>query len=143
MGGHLSTQAVVTSDSTVTADGGTFEGSLLEARDVSVTNGGRLTSLTSTATQMYELELQVSGNSSVDSTGVIDVSGKGYLPGRTTGNTSLGGATNSSGGSYGGSGAGTAPNALYGDFADPKDWGAGGTSPTGGGLVHVRAGTSI
>ena len=74
---------------------------------VSVVNRGVVTSLTSTATQMRKLELEVSGALSVDATSRIDVSGKGYLPGRTTGNTTVGGATGNSGGSYGGLGGTT------------------------------------
>ena len=74
------------------------------------------------------------------------MSGKGYLAGRTTGNTTVGAATGDAGGSYGGLGASSrgASNAVYGDYADPDDWGSGGgpsrTSP-GGGLVRIVADT--
>ncbi len=141
--GNLYAPGVVTSDTDVTVDGGTFEGSQLIAPGLSVTDGGLLTSLTLTATQMYELDVQISGVLSVDATSSIDVSGKGYLPGYTTGNTTLGGATGNSGGSYGGLGGSIsgATNAVYGDYAAPDDWGAGGLSLPGGGLVRLTADT--
>ena len=93
---------------------------------VHLINGAVLTHSANTTTQTYKLELAVTEQVIVDATSRIDVSGKGYLPGRTTGNTTVGGATSSSGGSYGGVGGGGAPNAVYGDYADPEDWGAGG-----------------
>src|SRR6185369_5325517 len=63
----------------------------------------------------------------------IDVSGKGYIAGRTRGNTTVGAATGSSGGSYGGLGGNSygVANAVYGDFAIPEDWGSGSSSDTG------------
>ena len=80
----------------------------------------------------------------------IDVTGKGYLPGYTTGNTTVGGVHGRSGGSYGGgrrpdSGA---TNAVYGDYADPDDWGqrrrlaSYDCADRGGGLVRITAGNS-
>ena len=63
---------------------------------------------------------------------------------RTTGNTTVGAATGTAGGSYGGfGGAGSSsgtPNAVYGDYADPDDWGAGNSltnnnSAAGGGMA--------
>ncbi len=89
--------------------------------DVSVLEQGLLTTFASTTTQMYKLDLEVSGTLLVDSTSKIDVSGKGYLAGRTTGNTTVGGATGDAGGSYGGLGAssGGVSNRVYGDYADP------------------------
>src|SRR5262249_22814845 len=62
---------------------------------------------------------------------------KGYLPGRTSGNTTSGGAGQFNGGSYGGRGGGDGTNAPYGDYADPDDWGAGGGDGPGGGLVRI------
>ena len=61
---------------------------------------------------------------SIDETSVIDVSGKGFLAGRTVGNTTVGASTLRAGGSYGGlggpgNGAGL-PGDVYGDFRDPN-----------------------
>ena len=73
----------------------------------------------------------------------IDVSYNGYLPGHTSGNTTNGASTGTSGGSYGGLGGGLGvPNAIYGDYADPEDWGSGGSTGSrspGGGLVRITA----
>src|ERR1019366_522230 len=78
------------------------------------------------------------------------VSAKGYLEGRTTGNTTVGAAVDTAGGSYGGLGGSgrTGPaNAVYGDYANPEDWGSGGgdvgqpNTGTGGGLVRLHAGS--
>ena len=71
---------------------------------------------------------------------MIDVSGKGYAAGRTSGNTTVGASTQFSGGSYGGLGAGSA-NAVYGDYAGPQDWGSGGGNAPGGGRVRLVATT--
>ena len=60
---------------------------------VSFVHGSVSRRLTSTATQMYELDLAIAGSLIVDATSRIDVNGKGYLPGHTTGNTTVGGAT--------------------------------------------------
>jgi large repetitive protein len=66
------------------------------------------------------------------------------LPGYTSGNTTNGGALGNSGGSYrckGGSLADQAP-AVYGNYADPNDWGSGGAGlqpGAGGGLAPIRA----
>jgi hypothetical protein len=114
----------------------------IEAPSLSLANGSVLTTLASTATQMHAMELEISGALSVDVTSRIDVSGKGYVQGRTIGNTTVGGATNG-GGSYGGRGGGPGANATYGDQFDPDDWGSGGGGTgggAGGGLVRITAG---
>ena len=112
-------------------------------------NGAVITTFASSASQVYQLDLNVPRVLSIDATSAIDVSGEGYLPGYTTGNTTQGASTGSAAGSYGGLGgiygSGT-PNAVYGDYANPDDWGSG-TSPggggTGGGLVRIAAGQFI
>ncbi len=121
------------------------------APDLSLVSNALLTSQASTTTETHKLEVQVGGTLLVDGTSRIDVSGKGYLGGRTTGNTTLGAATELAGGSYAGWGGGNgiygSINATYGDFADPDDWGSGGgNSPrygtiggTGGGLARITA----
>src|SRR5206468_1088977 len=109
-------------------------------------------------TQVHKLNLSVAHQLYIDATSRIDVSGKGYLPGRTTGNTTVGGAKGRRGaGSYGGVGGAygsdgstgivSATNPVYGDYADPDDWGSGGTNglgtfnTSGGGLVKITAAT--
>ena len=93
----------------------------------------------------------------VDSASRMDGNARGYLGGRhshsatsgyTLGNTTEGGATYRSAGSYGGVGGaydGT-PNALYGNLVSPADLGSGGSSGyygeaggDGGGRVHIAA----
>ena len=101
---EMDQQLPVTLAGTLTIDGATLLAAGITAPEVSVINGGLLTSRTSTTTQMYKLELDVAGTVLVDATSRIDVSGKGYRPGYTTGNTTVGGATGNSGGSYGGLG---------------------------------------
>ncbi len=118
---------------------------------VHLINGAVLTHTADSASQTHELELTVTQQVIVDATSSIDVSGNGYLGGRTTGNTTAGGAVGESGGSYGGLGYSTsvptATNAVYGDYADPDDWGSGGAGDQGnsggpgGGLVRIAAAT--
>jgi RHS repeat-associated protein len=113
----------------------------LEASSLAVVNGAVL------AAQGHELDLTISGAATVDATSRIDVSGEGYGPGITAGGTT--GPQDDWGGSYGGLG-GVLPghgetNVVYGDYADPTDWGSGGwafsLAGTGGGLVRLTAGT--
>ena len=128
----------------LTVDGATLAGGRILAPSLTLSNGGIVSSLASSASQMHKLELEVSGTINVQTNSRIDVSSQGYLARRTTGNTPVGGATGqSAGGSYGGLGGaavGTV-NAVYGDYADPDDWGSGSTEVPGGGLVRLRAGT--
>jgi hypothetical protein len=51
----------------------------------------------------------------------------------------VGGVTGGAGGSHGG----RADNAVYDDYADPQDWGAGGGTGPGGGLARVTAGSLV
>ncbi len=126
----------------LTISGATVMAERVVVPEITVSDSGLLTSFTSSASTMYKLELEVSGTLTVDATSRIDVNGKGYLAGRTTGNTTTGAATGMSGGSYGGRGGGKSgsPNAVYGDYADPEDWGSGGMGSSGGGLVRISAG---
>ena len=136
-------------------DGSMLVATSLTADAIILSNGGLLTTFGATASETHKLDLEVTGTLSVDAASRIDVTGKGYLAGRTTGNTTTGGATVSSGGSYGGLGgsSGGTTNAVYGDYAEPDDWGSGsgdnipyGGVPSewraaGGGLVRIVAGT--
>jgi hypothetical protein len=114
---------------------------------VHIVNGGVLTHSASAATQTNTLGVSIADQLLVDASSRIDVTGKGYLAGRTSGNSTVGASTGRSGGSYGGMGffeEGT-PNAVYGDYADPDEPGSGtgvGRSPApGGGLVRITAKT--
>jgi YD repeat-containing protein len=148
-GGVLEVSGLLTSESEVVINGGTLRGGQVHARALSATNGALLSTFDATTSAVYKLELTIAGTFVLDSTSQIDVSGKGYLPTRTSGNTTVGGATGTrSGGSHGGLGGvynGSAP-AVYGDYADPNDWGSGGSntmygepSARGGGLVRLIA----
>ena len=112
---------------------------------VQLVNNAVLTHDEVTPTQTHSLDLTVNQQVIVDPTSRIDVSGLGYAPGYTTGNTTVGGATGRSGGSYGGLGQddrGTT-NAAYGDYTNPDDFGSGGGpgGGAGGGLVRITAAT--
>ncbi|MCW5553064.1 MAG: Ig-like domain-containing protein [Verrucomicrobiae bacterium] len=131
-------QDIIVDGATVTIDGPHSFNSLL------LTNNAVLTHSPCTTTTTHKLELFVTNTLAISTNSRIDVSLKGYLAGRTTGNTTNGAATGLSGGSYGGLGGSVsgAPNAVYGDYADPDDWGSSGhTGAKGGGLVRIRAGT--
>ncbi len=71
----------------------------------------------------------------VDATSAVDVSGKGYLPGYTVGNTVQGtNVGDIAGGSYGGLGCAQSsgkPTDVYGDYRNPNELGSGGKPPTG------------
>ena len=137
-------QDIVVSGCTVTADGAHSFNSL------QVTNGGTLTHPATTANQEYSLHLTIAGALVVDASAAIDVSGKGYLPGYTLGNTTQGGCVGNAGGSYGGyGGLGGATifvtpvaNAVYGDYRNPNELGSGGLGSAGGGLVRITAGAA-
>ena len=143
-GGTLAVNGTLTASVplTVSGSGGTLAGETIVAPALSVVNGGVLTSFAATTTQVYQLDVNVSGTVTVDATSTINVSGQGYLPGYTTGNTTVGGATGLSGGSYGGWGGSNngSTNAVYGDYAKPDEWGSGGTAEPGGGLVRLDGG---
>jgi hypothetical protein len=144
-GGTLEISDSLTTTASLQVTASTLAAGRIVAPSLSVTSNGQLTSLTSTTTQMHKLEVQVSGTLSVDASSRIDVTGKGYREGRTTGNVPSGSDT----GSYGGRG-GSSSNAVYGDYANPNDWGSGGTTnpffagvSAGGGLVRISAASMI
>jgi len=138
---------IFTVGTTISESNTTYEGQdiLIEGAQVAIDgthqfnsvhliNGAVLTHTANTATLTHKVDLSVAEQIIVDATSRIDVTSKGYLPGRTTGNTTLGGATGHGGGSYGGRGASNngSTNAVYGDYADPSDWGSGsGSGPNG------------
>jgi RHS repeat-associated protein len=116
---------------------------VLSAPDVVLTNAGVLTHTAATTTNEYRLELAVSNTLSISSNSAINVSGKGYLPGRTYPNTTTGASTGYSGGSYGGLGGANSgvPNPVYGDSKNPNEPGSGGVAGAGGGLLRIETGT--
>ena len=147
-GGRLEVFGTLDSTLPLTVSGATLSGGRIEAPALSVRDAGLVTAPNATTTQVHKLELDIAGTLLVDATSKIDVTGKGYLVGRTSGNTTVGGASNA-GGSYGGVGGrpsvSLSSNAVYGDYADPDDWGSGGggnnnDSGVGGGLVRISAG---
>lgn len=71
---------------------------------VLLTNQAVLTHSPCTEARMYKLDLTVSDTIAVSADSRIDVTGCGYLPGRTAGNIAVGAASGNSGGSYGGLG---------------------------------------
>jgi hypothetical protein len=133
-----------------------------EARlgNLSVLEGSRLKPPAVTATSEYYLSLNVPGKIIVDATSYIEaiglgylggkVSGSTYIPGYTLGNTTTGGSTRNSGGSYGGLGGQDstyAVNSVYGSLYNPRNPGSGGggnggiaLGGRGGGVIILEAG---
>ena len=121
-------------------------------------DGAVLTHSPTTATEVGELDVTVTGTLQVDATSRVDVTGRGFLGGIKPGNPFgdrgmtvgfVSGSTNRNGGSYGGLGgiavAGSV-NPVYGDFRDPNDGGSGGGAHnfqggSGGGLIRIVAQT--
>lgn len=118
----------------------------IEANNISILNGAMLTHQTTTTNKEYSLRLSIANNLTIDASSKIDVSNRGYRLGRTLGNTTVGGSTGLSGGSYGGMGynAGGVSNWTYGDYRNPNELGSGGgpntgTDGVGGGLARIFA----
>ena len=145
-GGQLTVQGVHTFAQLILTNGatGVLNGAC-SAMEVHVTGGSRLTHAAATTTNEYRLDLAVNGTLRVDADSAIDVSGKGYLSGRTHPNTTTNASSNYSGGSYGGLGGKNGPgnvNPVYGDFRYPNEVGSGGAYVgVGGGLARITAGT--
>jgi len=109
--------------------------------DVHLLSGASLRHYGASETREDRLELDITDTLIVDASSKIDVSGRGYLPEHTLGNTTAGG-------SYGGAGHRTISNDRtnwsYGDFANPNEVGSGGGNwvnggGPGGGLVRIAA----
>ncbi len=123
----------------------------IQAGYVSVLNGANLTQQPTTPTETYSLLLTVTNNLVVDTNSTIDVSGTGYPPNYTLGDTITNASSGFSGGSYGGLGPsryGGSANAVYGDYHNPNELGSGGANDgyggggAGGGLLRITAGTA-
>ena len=141
-GAQLTVMAGTTWGDVTITDGTLTAGGLQQMTSLSLLSGGVANAYG------HELQMNVTGNVSVDATSQIDVNGQGYAGRTTTGGAA--GASGESGGSYGGlggvlSGASNSTNPVYGDYSNPTDWGSGGsgyyTSGAGGGLVRLTAGT--
>jgi hypothetical protein len=157
---YISANIIFTTSTTVSETNLTYEDQnlLIDGTTVSIdgphhfnsvhlVHGGVVTHMSDTATQTHKLDLSVTEQIIVDATSRIDASARGYVGGRTTGNTTTGAATQTSGGSYGGLGGVDTrtpgqTNAVYGDYANANDWGSGGaTNGSGGGLIRLVADT--
>ena len=94
-------------------------------RSMVLTNGAMLTHSHCTTDQTYKLDVTVTNLFRIMRDSSIDVQGRGYRPGRTTGNSTVGASTGNSGASYGGAGGSLdgVTNAPYGDPDLPNDWG--------------------
>ncbi len=126
----------------------------VEAHSIAVSAGGRLLHQGVNPSQEYTLQMTVAHNVTIDASSSIDVSSQGYRDFYTHGNTTYGGATSESGGSYGGLGksifypgwdipctTGYA-NQVYGDYHNPREIGSGGagergSAGNGGGLIRL------
>ena len=158
-GGLLSVTGTLTSPVPLVVVGGSLvagqvsvpslemDGGGLSAGQVNATTLDVINTAVVTTNSLTPLILDIGGTLSVDSTSRIDVSDLGYGPGRTVGNSPIGGTTGTSGGSYGGLGGayGGTTNLPYGDYTNPDDFGSGGgttsTGSAGGGLVRITATT--
>lgn len=113
--------------------------------NVRVVNGGVLTHSAATTGAEFGLTLTVSGTLTVDASSRIDASGRGYLPGRTLGNSTQQAAAGRAGGSHGGLGfaAEWTTNDVYDDHRDPNRPGSGAgpeaVGGAGGGVLRISA----
>gem|GEM_PF-1076379 len=112
--------------------------------DLTLASGGFLTHETGGGSR---IDLDLTGNLTINSGGAIDLYGRGYAAGGGTG----AGPGDWAGGSYGGQGSGTSGGTTtgptYGSITNPVDCGSGGWSGNngggGGGSVVLRASGSI
>jgi hypothetical protein len=113
----------------------------LNISSLTITNGGKVNHLANSGAQTYTLNLNVSGNVTIDSNAAssIDVSGRGY----TSAGPGAGGA-NYGGGGYGGvggTGAGGTAGPVYGSITQPTAIGSNAaTIAAGGGAVKLTVG---
>ena len=143
--------------SEVLVDGSTLVTTAISTDRLTLRKGSLLSQWRATTAQEYMMDLSIN-TLLIDTSSMIDVTGRGYLgayqsgngsAGRTNGNTATGGSTSYSGGSYGGYGGyySGAVTAVYGDALNPNQVGSGGGGDSGspggngGGLVRITAGT--
>ncbi len=113
--------------------------------DLTLAAGAMLTHRPTSLDEEFWLDVHLAGDLVIDADSKIDVTALGYLHGHTLPNTTVGGALDNSGGSYGGLGGGDG-NALYGDHRNPDELGSAANGSTfrsaagsGGGLVQITA----
>ncbi|MBN1381265.1 MAG: carboxypeptidase regulatory-like domain-containing protein [Deltaproteobacteria bacterium] len=114
---------------------------IIEATEVVIESKGVMTHRSTTAAELFDLVISAD-TLLCDADSSIDVTGKGYLVGRTEGNTTAGGASGVAGGSYGGRGFGPEANQTYGEDFYPHQPGSGGgtywqAGGAGGGILHL------
>lgn len=117
----------------------------LTLEDLTIQSGGTLTHTTNADTQQHVINLVVE-NMSIDGTGKIDATGKGYAifkgPGAPTGSGGAGYGGN------GGAGNSGTPGSSYGIRTYPIDLGSGGsgsagTANSGGGAIKVQVNNDL
>ncbi len=156
---HAQTTTVFTTGITIASGDVTYEGQNIvingctvtvngshQFNSVTISNGAVLTHQPATAAQEYSMALTLTGRLLVDATSSLNVTGCGYLPGYTLGNTTTNAAAFTAGGSYGGLGGlccNSTDNPVYGDYHNPNELGSGSgtysTGASGGGLVRITA----
>jgi hypothetical protein len=122
-----------------TIDGGTVEHELINAASLRVRSGTTLTHR-----QGNFLSITTSGETRIESTGAIDVSGRGYGPNITYSGATAPGDVN--GGSHMGvGGIRNAPGgSTFGSLYRPQELGGGGNcAGTGGGAIRIQSGSTV
>lgn len=116
----------------------------------SVTINGTLTTSQNSSAETYKLSHTTSGDYTISSTGVINVSEKGYTPGYGPGKGANGNGAGGAGhGGAGGRGTGATGGATYGSTTQPNTIGSGGgtdglgLNKGGGGAVKLDVGGTL
>ena len=112
-------------------------------------NGATITHSACTESTSSSLDINVGGCLSLDADSEINVDGRGYIRGRTAGNSTAKASKRRSGGSYGGEGGDYMGDAgeAYGVIHNPDEPGSGAGPDSrggaGGGLVLISAGELV
>ncbi|NLB55915.1 MAG: hypothetical protein GX811_09160, partial [Lentisphaerae bacterium] len=104
--------------------------------NIVVFNGANLTHSPNTSVEINKLDLKIGGDIAILYDGSVNVTAKGHSV-----NQGPGGASNVSGGSYGGRGAshgGSVPGPCYGSVFAPTNIGSGGSYGAGGGAIRLE-----
>jgi hypothetical protein len=135
------------------------ESSQKNVGSLTINSGGILTHSANSTTEIYKIDLVVSNNLSINGTGAIDVSGKGYKfivsigSGPGGGKAVPGAGMGGGGGGYGGEGGGNDAAGLrgnaYGSMASPTNLGSSGggdygfAGGAGGGAIKLAVGGTL
>ena len=139
-GASLTVDSLATSGSVSLDSASLITDELTVGDTLSLANGSVVTSRATTSTTAHGLQIGAS-SVIVDATSRIDVTGKGYPGGYTSGFSTYSATT--AGGSHGGLGGSDTANMgeVYGDFRSPSTLGAGAgdaaTGGTGGGRIRL------